>query len=776
MNKSFFLLLLITFTVKVSFAVNPTQTIRGVITDADTRVSIPGANVVILATSPLLGSTSDADGKFVIEHVPAGRYNIKVSFMGYETVIMHEVLVTSGKEVFLNVEMKEAIVTTNEVVIKAQSSKDKPLNTMTSVSARSFSVEESRRYAGSNDDPLRAASAFAGVSANTSTERNDIVVRGNSPKGLLWRLEGVDIPNPNHFARVGSSGGGLTIFSSQVLGNSDFITAAFPAEYGDALAGVFDVRFRNGNNATREYTFQLGLLGIDASAEGPFVKGRQASYLFNYRYSTLALLGKVDREFEKTMPDYQDLSFKINIPTRKAGTFSLLGIGGTDHSGLEPEEDTLKWENFEDREKTKLNTSMGALVLSHVISLSRQTWMKSNLSVTGNGITYEDGFYTGPGKFRPTDRSAYSNSRASFAWNLNTKFGQRLVNKAGFYINHLMYDISIEAEDVFTGQFGTMVDEAGNANAFQVFDQMRFDFSDRLSVNAGVAARHFDVNGMTSIEPRAGIRWEPFAGHAFSLGYGLHSQMENPVIYLARNNGNQINKDLDFARASHYVLGYDYMMNEFMRFKTEVYYQHLYDLPVNPGTSFALINSAESYFNDTLTNAGRGKNYGVEFTLEHFLHHNFYYLFTASLYRSKYTGGDQIERNGRYDGRYVLNALIGKEFAVRGKNLLGVNFKATLSGGEWFIPVDEAASVAANRSVYDYTQAYTRQLPSFVYTDITLTYRCNHEKYSGVWAIQVKNVLNHRPAVGYRYDTYSGTIEEILPMGMVPVISYKVEF
>ncbi|HBZ66420.1 MAG TPA: TonB-dependent receptor [Bacteroidales bacterium] len=754
------------------------QTIKGSVVDIDTRQPLPGVNIIVLQSDPLTGATSDADGKFRLPAVPPGRYSLQISFIGYQSRLLSDIDVSSGKEVVLNLEMKEKVMEAKEVVITARAEKEKPINSMTAISARSFSVEETRRYAGSADDPLRAASAFAGVAASASSERNDIVVRGNNPKGLLWRLDGVDIPNPNHFARIGNSGGGLTLFSSQVLSNSDFLTSAFPAEYGEALAGVFDIRFRNGNSDKHEYTLQLGTLGIDVAAEGPFIKGRPATFVFNYRYSTLALLAKVDKEFERTIPDYQDISFRVNIPTRRAGTFSFTGIGGIDHSRLDPEEDTLDWKEYEDRERTRLNTSTGAFIASHQLLLSRKTWMKTTLALSGSSIDYSDGYWTDTENFRQKDESEMTSTKMTAGWIINYKPFQRLTTRTGITYNRLGYDMKIRSENPFSGVFESIADDDGSAATLQAFAQARFDITDKLSLNAGVHSRWLEVNDKTSLEPRAALRWEFVTGQTFSVGYGRHTQMENLAVYLTSIpvTGAKPNNKLDYATADHFVAGYDLMLNEYTRIKAEAYYQHLTQLPVVPGSSYALINVTDQWVTDSLANTGKGMNYGIELTLERFMHNRFYYLLTTSLYRSRYTGGDGIERNSRFDGRFIINGLVGKEFVINQKHSLGVNFKVTWSGGEWYTPIDLAASQAANRQVDDLNHAWSEQLPSFLYTDLTITLKRNHRRFTGSWAVQIKNMLNHRPVVGYRFDSYSRQIAEIIPMGIVPSIGYKIEF
>jgi hypothetical protein len=279
-----------------------TQTIKGRAIDSESRISLPGATVIVLHSDPLIGTTTNTEGEFRIESIPVGRYDIQISFLGYDPVVLN-VMVNSGKEVYLNIALKESITGIDEVVIKSHSKKDKAQNTMATISARTFSVEEANRYAGGADDPGRLVSAFAGVSTVSSGD-NAIVIRGNSPKGVLWRMEGADIPNPNHFGDNSILGGGfICAINSNVLSNSDFFTGAFPAEYGNALAGVFDMRMRTGNKDKREYTFQAGLLGIDFATEGPFIKGKSASYLVNYRYSTFSLLKPLLGESD--LPSYQ---------------------------------------------------------------------------------------------------------------------------------------------------------------------------------------------------------------------------------------------------------------------------------------------------------------------------------------------------------------------------------------------------------------------------------------------------------------------------------------
>ncbi len=756
------------------------QTVRGWVIDEASKTGLPGANVILLNQQPLKGTTTDVNGNFSLEKVPVGRTTIQVSYMGYKPVVRPEILVSSGKETVLTIELQEEVVNAKEVEIRATTDKARPVNGMAMVSARSFSVEESRRYAGSADDPMRAVSNFAGIASSPDVNSNEIVIRGNSPKGVLWRVDGVDIPNPNHYAYVGTSGGGLTMFSSQVLSNSDFYTAAFPAEYGNALSGVFDMRFRTGNNSKHEFAMQAGIQGLDLSAEGPISKKSGASYLLNYRYSILAFLQYIDPAMKNKIPSYQDLSFKIHLPAGKAGTFSLVGIGGISRSKFIPEQDSSKWHSLEDRTKSMLNNNMGAIALTHQLAISRRTYLRSFLSGTYSSIDYDKGYLTTARELKPQESVVQANYRFSAGTLVNHKFGARHTNRSGITYTRLFYNSNLQSVNPSTGIFGQVYYGQGNTDLIQAFSESKIEISSSVTFDAGIHFQYFLLNRRNAVEPRMAVRWQATPKHAFSLGYGKHSQIEDVGIYLTEVAVTpevkvQLNRQLDFSRSHHVVLGYDWLIRPELRFKTEVYYQYLYSIPALPGNYYSLINSNGGYYSDKLVNSGTGRNAGIDLTLEKFLTKQFYYLVTVSLFDSKYKGGDGIERNTRFNSGYVVNILAGKEWTIRKRNILGINLKASLTGGEYYVPIDPEQSKLQHREILNESMAYKNHLPEFYYLDLTLTYRTNHRKFSGIWAIQVKNLLNQKPATGYVYNDVNQSVEPVRSMGILPFLSYKIE-
>jgi hypothetical protein len=780
-NSRFFLVLYLLFILTGVAAQTPVQTLRGKVIDAESKAGLEGANVLLMQTDPLQGATTGPDGSFRIINVPVGRRVLQVTFIGYKPVVVPEILVTSGKETVLTIEMEEVVYTKKEVEVKAVPEKDRPINPMAMISARSFNVDESRRYAGAMDDPMRAASSFAGVASNAGVNSNQIMVRGNSPKGLLWRVEGMDIPNPNHFAFVGTSGGGFTIFSSQVLSNSDFYTAAFPAQFGNALSGVFDMRFRNGNNMRHEYAVQLGVQGLDVAAEGPFTKQHTSSYLFNYRFSVLYFLQYIDPSMKNRIPMFHDLSFKIHLPAKKIGTFDLVGIGGMSQIKSEPELDSTAWKTLDDRSRSSLNNKMGAIALTHIIYLDRGSFLHSYVSATYNDIVaFENLVGTGYAE-RPEDSVIYRNYRLTGSISFTRKFGTHYSLRTGITYMQLFYDIDLKNRNPMTGIFGTVANSRGNTGLAQAFAETRADLTSTFSFTAGVAFQYFFLNGHYSLEPRIALRWQAASKHALSFGYGLHSQLEDLGIYLAEPlqpfpGPAQPNRSLNLSRSHHLVLGYDFLIRSDMRLKVETYCQFLFGIPAVDGSYYSQINSTGDYFSEALVNTGSGRNAGIDITFEKFLTRQYYYLATVSLFSSKYKGGDGIERNTRFATGFVINLLGGKEWTIREKNILGVNLKGSFTGGEHYVPIDLEQSIAQHREVLDEANAYKPKLPAYFYLDLTVTYRTNHRKFSGIWALQVRNLLNQQPAVGYLYNDFTKSVEKETSLGIIPLVSYKVEF
>lgn len=755
------------------------QTVRGTIVEKNGEHPIPYATVVLSDTHSDIGATTDSSGCFILQHVPVGRHDIEVRCLGYEPLLLKEILVSSSKEVVLDIRLQESLFVVDNVVVKPRVNKNEALNDLAIAGGRMLSVEEASRYAGGMDDPARLVSSFAGVTANVGN--NGITVRGNAPKFLQWRLEGVEMPNPNHFAEVTSfGGGGLTAMSSQVLGNSDFFTGAFPAEYGNALSGVFDMYLRNGNNSRYEHTFQLGILGIDAASEGPFKKGYNGSYLFNYRYSTLSLITPLlPADAEGT--NYQDLSFKFFFPTRRAGNFSLWGIGLIDRSGTEAEMDPAKWIYDQDTENQDVKQYMGAVGVDHKIRIGESASLKTTLAMTVNGLDMHTEQMNEAIVLMPENVIRNTNWNFVCSSALQKRYSERHTNKTGIRITGLRYDMFMQEAQEEGGALQTLTDETGFSTLLTCYSTSLFRLTNRWSLNVGINLQWFTLNDRYTIEPRISTKYRFAEEHSIYLAYGMHSRLEMLNYYFTEQAGEAINRDLDFTKAHHLSLGYDWTIDENKHLRIEPYVQYLYDVPVVPGTTRSFINlqgNDDWFLADRLTNGGKGLNFGVDITFEKYISRGFYYLVTASLFDARYRTADGQWFNSRYNRYFVLNLLAGKEWMV-GKsrqNLLGISGRVTFQGGDRYSPIDETASALFHDAVYDESNPFSKQLEPVLLGHLTVSYKINRGKVAHEIAIKALNITGYKDYYGHRYNHLTGRVEAEREANIIPNISYKIEF
>jgi hypothetical protein len=756
----------------------PTQNIKGKIVDKDSEETLPGAHIVLLESNPPMGTVSDMDGHFILENVPIGRHHLQISLLGYEPFIIPELLIESGKETVLNIGLTEAFQELSEIVIKPKIRKDKAQNDMATLSARTFSVEEASRFAGGFNDPSRLAGSFAGVTMAEGINDNAIVIRGNAPKGILWRIDGVEIPAPNHLSGVYNGGGVETVFSTSMLSTSDFFTGAFPAEYGNALSGVFDLQLRNGNSSQRESAFQIGSQGIDISSEGPLKKGLQSSYLFNYRYSTMGLVSEI-LTLDVGLPSYQDLSFKMNMPTLKSGTFSIWGIGGLSNVAFKPDEDPSKWETSWDNNQYDTGSDMAAIGINHRVRVGSSSYLFSSISNSASRFDMTSDQLQNDGSSTPLIRHQELNNKVSISSLLNHKFGRRHTNRTGFIYNLHNYDMDVTGNPDPQNQTDIVPinQDAGQAWSAQAYSQSKIRLSPTTDFNLGMHLYYFEVNQELSIEPRLGFSWRFAPKHSISAAVGKHSQLEPLRFYLAAANGSYLNPDLAITKALHYGLAYDWSISDQVRLKVEPYYQKLYDVPVLPGSPISLLNySYNMYFDQPLSNDGMGTNRGVDITLERFMNQGYYYLVSGSFFDSKYIGGDQIERPTSFNRNMVLNLLGGKEWLIRQSNTLSVNGKLSYMGGNRFTPPDQEKSREQELVVEDITRAFEWQENDKFYVDLSVNYRINRPGVTHAIIFQAKNLLLQSEMFGWAYHFEE---QKVIPQEMTliyPYISYRIEF
>lgn len=753
---------------------NSTGIIRGKILDRETQLSLEGVSVQLLEGNK--GMYSNISGQFYFEKLPPGRYTLLFSLIGYQQGSIQSVEVTSGKEALIEIQLVESPIQLEEITIQAETDKSRASNELAFVSGRQFSVQESNKFAGGYSDPSRMAMSFAGVTSSGNDDNNEIIIRGNSPKGLLWRLEGIEIPNPNHFGDgQGSTSGIISMINSSSLANSDFLTGAFPSEYGNALSGVFDLKFRRGNDRKHEFKALIGVVGMEVAAEGPLNKSG-ASYRVNGRYSTLELLfktGLVKIETDGFEPAFRDYNFTFELPTQKTGKFTLWGLGGENFSDSD-------YSTFKDRDENKV-TSTG---ISHQLPIKKIGYINTVIAFSTNTHQYfRKNIVNGSwiNTYDETHReqalrySTFFNHRISTKWKMRTGI---IISRLGFELN----------EDIWNAgqkKIINWINENGHTFSSQGYSQIKYTPNNFLQLSAGIHTLHFNLNKKTTFEPRLGMEIKTGEKSSINAGFGIHSRLEPISLYLYKRQTRtgqfiQPYKDLSPSMARHTVIGFNKRVSDHSRWVIEAYHQKLYQVPVDTSKKsfYSILNATSGIPGAILTNQGFGKNIGVELTLEQFLYKNFYYLFTLSIFQSTYQTLDLKWRNTIFNNTFAGSAVLGKEFPI-GKNkkhFLSYNIRYMLRGGNRYIPILLQESIKRKTTVLDNTKAYEPKLPTYWRIDYGMAYKINKERTTWTFRIDLQNATVRKNKIRERFDNQKLEIYYNYALPLIPILAFQVDF
>ena len=757
------------------------QTIRGQVCDVASGEPMIGVTITV-ENGTTMATVSDVDGNFEIKNVPVGRHSVRATYIGYEPVLLKEQLVSSGKELVLTLRMRESISELGEVVVKPRVNKQLPLNEMAQVGARMFSVEEASRYAGGMADPARTASMFAGVATGGAT--NGISIHGNSPQMLQWRVEGVEVPNPNHFAEITEAGGGVfTSLNGTVLANSDFLTGAMPAEYGNALSGAFDMKMRVGNNTKYEHAVQVGTLGVDFASEGPLAKGSKASYLVNYRYSFLEIAKKLHAiNMEHETLDYQDLSFKLNMPTTKAGTFAVWFTGLIDNyesDALDPSE----WETLWDMNDSWSRQRSCALGVNHTYRFKTGGTLHSSVAFTGAyrklGIDDYDVAMTK----MPDMLGRNSQWNVIISTQHQHKFSSRYTMQNGFEHQHLDFHTWLDYIKVVGGPLYRIYESEGNTGLTRLYTNHKVAISSRLSAVAGVNVMWFNLNNQWLVEPRVSVQYKLSPSSTISLAYALNSRKESTDTYFVLNANGQptANKDLGLTRSHHISASFAQRLGENAMLKIEPYWQWLFDVPVEQGTTYSILNHNLFYQDRALVNEGAGRNYGIDLTLERYLKDGLYGMLTATLFKSEYRDAQGEWHHTRHDRGWITNILGGKEWMVgkSRKNVFGLNGRLTLMGGDRYTPMvpgttyEDVAKRPDRTIPQDGANPYSQQMNMNIGFAFSVKYTINKKHTSHHFILEY---LQMRSFQGQTFDIRTHDLVDKFTSLTFPNIAYRVEF
>lgn len=801
MRKNIILLYLM-YSLTLIFAQN-TQIIRGKVIDKQTLSPLVSASVYI-TQNPNLGTLTDENGLFVIENVPLGRASITCEYIGYEAFVSDERIVNAARELVFEVELKPGTVSTNAITITANKNAYQPLNELSIVSARSFSVEETERIPAGINDPGRMVLAYPGVRSGTNDVLNDIVVRGNSAFGVQWRLEGIDISNPNHFGRSYGSGGGVTVFSAQLLSRSDFSMGAFSAEYGNALSAVFDMKFRKGNMFSRANRFRLGILGIDFATEGPIQKGR-SSYLINYRYSTLSILSKMGFYLigKNVTNNFQDLSFNLAFEDKKGkNTFTIFGMGGPSFERRVPfsqqqridslNSSTYHYdpENFEYRLET---SQVGVVGATWLHKINDKSYMRSVITGTKRFVDWNYDTLNVKDESYRYHAETLNESRISGAFSYNNRLNTRTLFKTGITVHQIFYNFYYnDKARSQTANVGTVasaklltIHGSGNTQTIEPYILTSYDFNEKLKFTGGLHFLFLTLNKTAGFDPRLSVKYQLKENQVLSFGYGLQSQALPFQAFYVQDTLQQgilynPNFDLKLLKSHHWVASYAFYTPKGIRFQAETYIQYLFNIPVINDTSEAywMLNGQGSFPRFAAVSKGTGWNYGIEFTTEKQFSNKFYFLLNAAVYRSQYKTLKTGVFNTANDSRFNGSATIGREFTFKKGGALQIGGRVLYWGGFRLTPPDIAKSIIAEKYVADVNHPYSLQAPNFARLDIRFMYRFNiSSKVAGQLSLDVQNITNRKNITDIDFDTkIQKLVYQSNTSGLVPVLSFQIDF
>lgn len=763
---------------QASWAQKPTQTIRGSVLDADTQLPLVGATIALIEQEHLRGAMTDSTGKFRLEKVAVGFYKIEISFLGYTTLFIPELLLESGNEQVLEVQLEQEEIEIQPLTLYAPTYSPASI---ARVSKQVITVEEARRFPATFDDPARLATSYPGV-ISSNDQANNISVRGNSPASLSWYLEGVEIVNPNHLGTAGTAndrltanGGGVNVLSAQLLGASTFLSGAFPANYGNSLSGIMDMQLRKGNSEQYEFTGQIGLIGIDLAAEGPFSKKSDASFLINYRYSTLGILSALGVDLGDEAIAFQDISFNLKLPTKKAGKFTLFGIGGQSSNVFDGPRDTLLRLVEKDQFDITSISRVGVLGFTHLLPLGKSSWRSTIAYSTLQSTRIADQL---DANFQQTifARDTLEESKLSVQTNFSTRPNDRVRWQVG--VSATLLDAKVYSESPTSAQLiGT-----GTGWLLRPYTNLRVQLRPEVEMLAGVHYTYYTFNESTAVEPRASLRWVNDR-QQLSLAYGLHSKLQPTQLYFLQSPEDpEANRDLGFTQAHHVVLSHQLFTGPSAKLRTELYYQQLFNVPETSLLTgrISALNWEEAFLQTNLPfrNTGSGRNYGLEVSWQQYFSKTYYYLLNASIFDSRYSDGD-TQRNTRFNSNYLFNLTGGKEFSKNKKGsqrTWGINLRISYIGGFWETPIDEAASAALNYTVFDLSQAYTQKQPDVFKIDSRFYFRKDRQRSSTTIALDLQNMTNQQNLAYRYYDALQGQVLDKYQLGLIPNLSWRIEF
>ncbi len=764
------------------------QNVKGTLRDQETRQPIEGVTLQFFNQSKEYTAFSDTDGNFKIK-IPSGRWDILISHLGYRPKTIPNVQVGTGKEVMLEIALEAKVYETQEVQVSA--GKQIWLKPASGSSVRTLQSQDASRFAGGYSDPLRMVANFAGISSGNSDQSNEIVVRGNSPRGLLWRLEGLEIPSPNHLSSgVGSNGGAYSMISTNVLADFDFYTGAFPAEYGNALSGAMDLRLRKGNTDKHEFGLQLSVVGAEASAEGPLGKSTGNSYLFNMRYANFNILqnyGIISFEDMSIIPNSLDWTFNMNFRGTKFGDLELFSIGGNSQAGNEATENRANILKGINNDEFLEEDGLAVVGIKHLKNFKDgKTYLRTIVGFTRSTQNWHEGVVDSNMVHVINKQDWFIAPALRTSLMANRKIDSNNSIRAGIEYHRTFADMfSIRRQS--NQKFDTLVDQRSHSFYTQAYFQWKYKPNDFFELVPSLHTVYTSVNRELTFEPRIGMLFNLGRNQSLNFGAGFYSRLDPLPIYyfrvkVGKTDRKMVNSDLKTTKAFHLVAGYRISLASDLRVSLEAYYQHLFNVPVSiyNTNTFSMVNISEGLPDINLNNEGLSENKGVELTIDKSFSRSYYFLATVSLFNSEYKASSTRWYSTYYNSNFIFNFVCGKEFKVGkyNQNSLGFNFRNMARGGYRYTPPEYEQSIKRKYIVYNTNKTFGEHLPFYDRMDLGMNYRINKKSSAFNFSLDIQNVTNRHNVYKRTFSYVSGAVVERdrKLIGLVPIAGIRFDF
>jgi hypothetical protein len=770
-------------------AQTPTQTVRGRVVGFENNEPLVGASVSLTGTK--WATLTDTLGVFKIENVPVGRYNLGVSCVGYKPYEIQEVWVQSGKELVLDISVNQS---NQNLETFTTSASRFGMQTVLSISKS----EDYLKYPANFNDPARMITYLPGA-ATDNDQGNNISVRGNTPNAMQWYLEGAEIVNPNHLSNAGTpsdrttaNGGGVLMLGANMMESANFYKGAMSADKGGALTSIMDLRLRKGNDSKRQTTVSLGLIGTEVGTEGYFTGNRgqrtgdskaRASYLVHYRYSTIGLLSKMGVPLGDEAITYQDLTYNLNFPTQKAGNFNVFGMHGFSDNVFKNKV-RKEWETEKDSQDISFKNLVNVVGLKHMIGVGKNAVWNTVVAYSGLKNSRDAVGFDSLKNIMATENLENNHAKLFLKTKVDWQLGQGML-QAG-----LVYkDESIETPYIYKiGSTNSQGKTSGHDTWVQPFLEWNSKAGEKLQYHVGFRYSTLTKAKGFDLEPTMGLQYNLGNSGDISFNFSRQSQSLSPIVYAfiaAPLNGN-----FHTTKSNNVNLNYHFAMNDKAGVDFGLFYQFITSIPqaTNRLTALDELDNVKTSYSE-IANFATGRNIGAEIDFNGNLLKGYHWRFNTTIYNAKITNtgllssvpssvNGSLERNSRYNGRYIVNALAGKEWTV-GKNqnkFWGINAHILMRGGFRETPIDEAASKKANQTVYDYTKPFSSQLKDYFRTDVSMYFKRNRLKWSSTLQLDIQNVTNQQNEAWHYFDRFQKKVVTKYQLGMIPNLSYKVEF